>query len=72
MRSSVLLSALIVATSARDLGANGRPPEIVSIHFRSGHADIVMGATFGVVLSRDGGSSWQEQIADPAITECGI
>jgi hypothetical protein len=40
--------------------ANGRFPATVSIHFRQGHeTDIVAGVTFGLLISHDGGATWQ-------------
>ena len=40
--------------------ANGRLPATVSIHFRQGHeTDIVAGVTFGLLISHDGGATWQ-------------
>jgi uncharacterized protein (TIGR03382 family) len=46
--------------SAPDAEANGRPPGASTIHFRQGHdSDIVAGMTFGLVISHDGGQTWQ-------------
>lgn len=40
--------------------ANGRPPGTSTIQFRRGHdADVVGGMTFGLVISHDGGTTWQ-------------
>jgi hypothetical protein len=44
----------------RSARANGRFPATVSIHFRQGHeTDIVAGVTFGLLISHDGGATWQ-------------
>jgi hypothetical protein len=39
--------------------ANGRPPATSSITFRTGNdSEIVAGLTFGLAISRDGGTTW--------------
>lgn len=46
--------------ATRAARANGRLPATISIHFRQGHeTDIVAGVTFGLVISHDGGATWQ-------------
>jgi hypothetical protein len=59
-RLAVITAALLVAALALDAGANGRPPGTSTIHFRQGNdSDIVAGMTFGLVISHDGGATWQ-------------
>ncbi len=54
------LAAVALAGLAGDAAANGRPPATSTIHFRQGHdTDIVAGMTFGMVISHDGGATWQ-------------
>jgi len=51
---AVLLAAAPVAH------ANGRPAGVSTLNFRQGHPqDIVAGLTFGMVVSHDGGATWQ-------------
>jgi hypothetical protein len=61
MRRFVLVAFLAAAPGfVLDAAANGRPPAASTIHFRQGHeTDIVVGLTFGLVVSHDGGTSWQ-------------
>lgn len=65
MKRSALAVTLLgplaaLAALAGDAAANGRPPATSTVHFRRGHeADIVAGMTFGVLLSHDGGATWQ-------------
>jgi hypothetical protein len=57
-----LASVIVVtlATGVHDARANGRPAATSTIHFRQGHeTDIVAGMTFGLVISHDGGTSWE-------------
>jgi hypothetical protein len=52
-----VLALLLVAKVAH---ANGRPSAVSTIHWRPGHPqDIAAGLTFGLVISHDGGASWQ-------------
>lgn len=45
--------------------ANGRPPASSSIHFRAGHPnDLVVGMTWGVLVSHDGGATYQWMCED--------
>jgi hypothetical protein len=54
------LASLIVVALAAQAGANGRPAGTSTLHFRAGHpSDIVAGLTFGLVISHDGGATWQ-------------
>jgi len=58
MRNAVLACALIAA-SAIQASANGRPPGTSTINFRQGNEQhIAVGMTFGLLLSRDGGATW--------------
>jgi hypothetical protein len=66
MRRSALAALAAVATFGLlgSLGgiasANGRAPATSTIHFRQGHeSDIAAGMTFGLLLSHDGGATWQ-------------
>ena len=55
----LVLAAALVAALAPVAGANGRPPNTSTIHFRQGSDnDIVAGLTFGLVISHDGGTTW--------------
>ncbi len=57
MRTTVALLMIALAGVA---AANGRPANIQSITFRSGDAQhVVAGATFGALVSTDGGASWR-------------
>jgi len=50
----------VVAALAGVASANGRAPATSTIHFRQGHEqDIAAGMTFGLLLSHDGGTTWQ-------------
>jgi photosystem II stability/assembly factor-like uncharacterized protein len=58
----VLLAPLV---TAHDASANGRPPGSSTIHFRRGQEqEIVVGLTFGLVISRDGGETWHWMCED--------
>src|SRR5207302_1066297 len=53
-----ILATLLAATSSAQ--ANGRPPGTSTIQFRVGNdADVLLGMTFGLLASHDGGASWQ-------------
>ncbi len=57
MKPSRAALALLATTSVAL--ANGRAPATSTIHFQRGaEQNIVAGMTFGLLLSRDGGSSW--------------
>ena len=60
MRRFVLAAGVAGALFAGgDAGANGRPPAASTIHFKQGSDnDIIVGLTFGLVLSHDGGTTW--------------
>lgn len=52
-----LLAVLGVSTSA---WANGRPPQAMTLHVRPGNPqDMVIGATYGAMVSHDAGATWQ-------------
>lgn len=54
------LAGLLVVGLAATASANGRDPYTSTINFRAGNENhIVAGMTFGVVLSKDGGATWQ-------------
>jgi photosystem II stability/assembly factor-like uncharacterized protein len=53
---AILLAALLPGAAR----ANGRYPQSVSIHFQPGNSQrIVVGATFGMLLSEDDGATWR-------------
>ena len=55
----IALACLVLAGVPRGAWANGRSPGTQSITFRQGHeSDIVVGLTFGLVVSHDGGKTW--------------
>jgi photosystem II stability/assembly factor-like uncharacterized protein len=55
-----LVFAGVIAAASTIAHANGRPPGTSTIHFRYGHdQDIAGGMTFGLVISHDGGATWQ-------------
>lgn len=52
--------ALALAASATPAFANGRPPGTSTIVFEQGHEEnIVSGQTFGLLVSQDGGATWE-------------
>ena len=54
-----------LAGGAPDAAANGRNPGTSTIHFRTGHeTDIVVGMTFGLITSHDGGATWRWMCED--------
>ena len=54
------LASLFVVVLAADVRANGRDPYTSTINFKRGsNTDIVAGMTFGVVVSHDGGATWE-------------
>jgi MYXO-CTERM domain-containing protein len=56
----IALAGLLVLGLATSARANGRDPYTSTITFRAGNEQhIVAGMTFGVLLSQDGGASWQ-------------
>lgn len=62
-----LVVALISGAAPRAALANGRPPGTSTIHFRKGmERHVYAGMTFGAVLSKDGGATW-EWICEEAI-----
>ena len=56
-----LAAAAIVSLALAGVAhANGRAPGTSSIQFRAGHdQDVLGGMTFGLVISHDGGATWQ-------------
>lgn len=59
VRQLAVVSSLLLATATGAL-ANGRPPATSTINFRQGNEQhIVAGMTFGLVVSHDGGATWQ-------------
>jgi hypothetical protein len=56
----IALVGLLVVGLAATASANGRDPYTSTINFRRGNDQhIVAGMTFGVVVSKDGGATWQ-------------
>jgi hypothetical protein len=54
------LAVLFLAALASTAAANGRDPYMVSVHFKRGaEQNIIAGATFGLLVSHDGGVTWQ-------------
>lgn len=61
----IALAAVLAGALAGTAAANGRAPATSTIHFRQGHeTDIAAGMTFGLVLSHDGGTTWQWMCED--------
>ncbi len=61
----IALLGLVIAGFAHDAAANGRAPATVSIRFRQGHdTDVLAGMTFGMVVSHDGGATWNWMCED--------
>lgn len=59
-RSAALLVTAVLAASVTPAAANGRPPASVKVVFRQANTtDILLGVTFGVMLSRDDGTTWR-------------
>ena len=58
MRRIALATALLVLAVA-DAAANGRPPGTSTINFRQQHeSDVIVGLTFGAIISHDSGATW--------------
>jgi MYXO-CTERM domain-containing protein len=56
----IVLAGLLVLGLAATANANGRDPYTSTINFQRGNEQhIVAGMTFGVVVSKDGGATWQ-------------
>src|ERR1043165_109243 len=54
------LAVLFVTALASTAWANGRDPYVVSVHFKKGaEQNVIAGATFGLLISHDGGTTWQ-------------
>jgi hypothetical protein len=54
--------AIAVPTAAR---ANGRYPTAISVHFKHGSTqDVVVGATWGMLVTSDGGATWRWSCED--------
>jgi hypothetical protein len=61
----IALACLVLAAVPHGASANGRPPAAVSITFRQGQeTDVVVGLTFGLVISHDGGKAWSWMCED--------
>jgi photosystem II stability/assembly factor-like uncharacterized protein len=59
MARRAVLASLVLAAVAGHAWANGRPPAAASITFREGNErDVVIGLTFGLAVSHDGGATW--------------
>jgi photosystem II stability/assembly factor-like uncharacterized protein len=60
MSRRILIAIFWLLLVARVAEANGRTPGISTINFRRGmESEIVVGATFGLVKSVDGGATWR-------------
>jgi photosystem II stability/assembly factor-like uncharacterized protein len=60
VRELAVLALVVFAARPGGASANGRPSATSSISFRQGHeTDIAAGMTFGLLISRDAGVSWQ-------------
>jgi len=63
-----VVAALVVTAltgAERPARANGRLPATSTITFRHGHeTDIAVGLTFGLLMSHDGGATWQWMCED--------
>lgn len=74
-RSSVLAVAAALgldAAAAAPARANGRFPEVIDVHFQEGNDDVIAAqATWGVILSRDDGATW-EWICEEAVGFGGV
>src|SRR5687767_2452764 len=58
-RASHAVLALLLA-SAATAEANGRPPQSVKVVFRPGStSDILLGVTFGLMITRDDAVTWR-------------
>ncbi|HUS29333.1 MAG TPA: sialidase family protein [Kofleriaceae bacterium] len=54
------LAVLFLTALASAAQANGRDPYTVTIHFKRGaENNIISGMTFGLVISHDGGTTWE-------------
>lgn len=55
-----MISCLLVLGSAATVRANGRPPGTSTINFKRGDEQhIAAGMTFGLLISSDGGATWE-------------
>ena len=60
MVRQLVLSSLLVLASAAQVHANGRPAATSTITFRQGNEQhIAAGMTFGLLVSKDGGTTWR-------------
>lgn len=60
MVRQLVLGSLLVLTSAAQVHANGRPAATSTINFRQGNEQhIAAGMTFGLLVSKDGGTTWR-------------
>lgn len=60
MRACAAAVALLLAGTAGETFANGRPPRTVDVLFRPGAPEqIAVAATFGLLRSSDGGATWR-------------
>ena len=56
---TALAALCLIAALASTAGANGRDPYTSTIHWKSGaDQNIIVGMTFGLVISHDGGVSF--------------
>jgi MYXO-CTERM domain-containing protein len=60
MKGAFSAVAMLLFALPAPASANGRFPAPTSITFRTGSStDVLLGTTFGVLISRDGGASWR-------------
>jgi hypothetical protein len=56
----IAVAGLVVAGLAGAAAANGRDPYISTIQWRPGmEQQVMVGATFGLIRSDDGGATWK-------------
>jgi BNR/Asp-box repeat len=56
----MFVAVVLAAMLPRPADANGRYPQSVSVHFQPGNAQrILVGATFGLLISDDDGATWR-------------
>jgi len=65
MVSRLALGTACVLALTTQVLANGRPPQTSSISFRPGlESEIVAGTSFGLLVSKDGGTTWRWMCED--------
>ncbi len=65
MVPQLVLGSLVLLASAAQVHANGRPAATSTINFRQGNEQhIAAGMTFGLLVSKDGGTTWRWMCED--------